>query len=75
MAAAAISRELVYEEMKSTKLVLEKWMRRLEETGFPEVDMPAAEGRLDEFLREFCGEMLVCAGKCENLASVLSGVA
>lgn len=49
--------------------------RRLEvlKSGIPSLDTPGSEDAFDTFIREMCGELRACAGKCENLADILSG--
>jgi len=68
----AVTRETMLAEMTGAKVILEAWINQLEE-GIPGVDIPAAPDRLEDFLRAFCGELLIVAGKCEHLSNVLGG--
>lgn len=63
--------QTILEEMKSTQKILAKWIELIENKQMPAVDLPAGEEALDDFVREMCGELRVCAGKCGNLADVL----
>lgn len=65
--------QTVVDELGSTKKLLEKWLARFENNEIPVVDQPGSEEQLELFVREFCGEMRVCAGKCANLAEILLG--
>lgn len=66
-----ISTDVVRSELEGVKSIIEKWLARLDQ-GIPGVEVPAPEDRTEAFLRELCGELMVSAGKCENVASILS---
>lgn len=68
----AVSSPVILSELESLKVIAEKWIEKIQ-TGIPGVDLPAPDDRLELFLRELCGELLLCAGKCESLSTVLSG--
>lgn len=65
-----VSPDTVVEELESTKKLLDKWILKFNE-GLPVVDQVGSEEQLELFIREFCGELRICAGKCGNLAEVL----
>lgn len=67
-----VSPDTVVDELESTKKLLEKWIKTFNE-GLPVLDKPGDEEQLEMLLREFCGELRVCAGKCGNLAEVVLG--
>lgn len=67
----AINPDTIHDEMSGAKKIIEKWLAVFD-AGLPAIDKPGDEEQLELLLREFCGEMRVCAGKCANLADVLS---
>lgn len=67
-----VTREVILAELNSAKAILESWAARVEE-GIPSVDLPTPPEHLDDFMRPFCGELLIVAAKCESLSNVLSG--
>lgn len=68
----AVTQETILSELKSSKDILESWIKKAEE-GIPGLDIPAPPDRLEDFMRAFCGELLIVSGKCENLSNVLAG--
>jgi hypothetical protein len=68
----AINTETIHDELAGAKKIIEKWLETLDK-GLPVIDEPGSEEQLELLMREFCGELRVCAGKCANLAEVLSG--
>lgn len=70
-----VSRDLLLTELTSARDYLVKWISIIEE-GIPGVDIPVSSGnsedRLDEFIRELCGELRVISGKCDTLAEVVA---
>lgn len=67
-----VTSEVLLAEMTSAKAIIEAWITRVNE-GIPCVDLPASEDQLENFLRSFCGELLIVSHKCESLSNVLSG--
>jgi vacuolar-type H+-ATPase subunit E/Vma4 len=67
-----VNPETIHDELTGAKKIIEKWLAKLDE-GLPAVDQPGDEEALDMLMREFVGELRVCAGKCANVAEVLSG--
>lgn len=68
----AINPETIHDELTGAKKIIEKWLAQLD-SGLPSVDEPGSEEQLESLMREFVGELRVCAGKCANVAEVLSG--
>lgn len=68
----AINPETIHDELTSAKKIIDKWLTRLD-AGLPLVDKPGGEEELEMLMREFCGELKVCALKTGGLAEVLSG--
>jgi hypothetical protein len=66
-----ISSELLLSEIQTALAVLAKWKERVE-AGIPGVDLPADEASTYRFVSELCGEILVVAGKCQNVAAILT---
>jgi hypothetical protein len=69
-----ISREVLIKELETAKDYLDKWLQKVE-AGIPGIDIPAsgsAENHIEDFVREFCGEMRVVSGKCDTLSEVMS---
>jgi len=66
-----VSAELLYSEVESAEAVLAKWKKAIGE-GIPGVDIPSTEEALYRFIAQLCGELMVVAGKCQNLAAVVS---
>ena len=67
-----VNPDVVVDELESTKKILDKWLVKFNK-GLPVVDEPGSEEQLELLMREFCGELRICAGKCGNLAAVLLG--
>lgn len=67
-----VNPDTIVEELESTKKLIDKWIVKMNE-GLPVLDKPGAEEQLELLMREFCGELRICAGKCANLADVLLG--
>ena len=70
--ALSINPETIHDELSGAKKILDKWLAKLDE-GLPVVDEPGSEEQLEAMMREFVGELRVCAGKCANVAEVLAG--
>lgn len=66
----AISSRVLLTEVQTAKAILTKWEESIQ-TGVPAVDLPAPPDRLEDWLREFCGEVRVVAGKMDVLAEIL----
>lgn len=67
-----VTQEVMLSELKSSKDILEAWIQKIE-AGIPGMDVPAPPERLEDFMRAFCGELLIVSGKCENMSNVLAG--
>jgi len=67
-----VSREVLQAEVEAAKAILESWLNKID-AGIPGVDLPAAELDTDVWVHQLCGELMVVAGKCETLATVISG--
>lgn len=67
-----VSRELLLAEIRSAISILERWEKLVdpENTSFPMpvLDSPAPNQHLAECLIEMQAELVIAAGKCENLA-------
>lgn len=68
-----VERETILQELKGVSDLTAKWAAKIETEGMPMIDFPGDEMALDQFLRALCGELLIAAGRAENLAGVLSG--
>lgn len=64
-----ISSSLLREEIGGAKAILEKWEKKLE-AGLPMTEQPGSQESLESFIREMCGELVICAGKCENIVGL-----
>lgn len=64
----------IYNELDSVEKLVAKW-REAVGNGLPGIDKPAqdAEARLESFLMQMTGEMMLAAGKLQNLSMVLAG--
>lgn len=67
-----VSGPVLISELDSAREILAKWVQRAS-AGIPMIDVVGSEENLDDFVREMCGELLIAAGKCSNLAEVLYG--
>lgn len=65
--------ETIHSELEQIEALVTKWRKKVG-AGLPGIDLPAqdAEEKLDNFLREFTGELLFVGGKCNNMALILS---
>lgn len=67
-----VSRELLLSEIRSAKAVLERWEKFADpentDSPMPALDVPAPMEHLVECLIEMQAELVIVAGKCENLA-------
>lgn len=63
----------VHEELESVEKIVGKWRARVND-GIVGIDLPGAdaEEKLEAFLRELTGELYFVAGKCHNLATILT---
>lgn len=68
-----INPDVLHEELESVEKLILKWKDRISK-GIVGVDLPGAnaEEKLEAFLREFSGEMLYVAGKCQLMATITS---
>jgi len=71
--ALPIHPDNIHAELEHIEKVITKWRERISK-GLPGIDIPTtdAEEKLDAFFREFTGELLFAAGKCQNMAVILS---
>jgi len=67
-----VTTPVIRQEVESAQAILASWFERID-AGIPGLDIPADEMACDLWIHQFCGELLVVAGKCENLASILAG--
>lgn len=72
MAANPISSDTLRLQVGVARDILGKWYGAFEQ-GIPGLDIPASAENMEAFFRQFCGELLVVAGICETLSSILSG--
>lgn len=68
----SVTQETIISEMKGARDILDSWIAKVGE-GIPVVDLPASPEQLEDFLRAFCGELLIVTAKCESLSNVLAG--
>lgn len=66
-----IQRDQVLRELRDARRILTKWTKLIEQ-GIPSVDCPGSDEALDEFVSQLAGELLLAAGRCETLSSVLA---
>lgn len=66
-----ISPDVLYDELVSAAKILEKWKTRVGVEGIPGMDKLATPEQFDLFTRQLAGELLVVAGKCSNIASII----
>jgi hypothetical protein len=75
-----ISRSVAIQELKSVAEMTAKWVSILQrdapiegasENGLPAVDYPGAEIAFVQAMQQLSSELVICAGKCENLAEVI----
>jgi hypothetical protein len=67
-----VSRQLLLSEIRSAKAILDRWEKYMdpenEESPLPALDVAAPKEHLVECLIEMQAELVIVAGKCENLA-------
>jgi len=72
MVALPVSRDLLLAEIRSARKILDRWERLVDpdnaEHPMPVLDAQAPEQYLVECLIEMQAELVIVAGKCENLA-------
>jgi hypothetical protein len=77
-----ISRSLATHELDGVIAILSRWSAVLKgeaeveggqggPTGLPGLDYPGSDEALHLVLQQFSSELVICAGKCENLAEVI----
>ncbi len=66
----SITREVLLDELDAAKAIIDRWHKTIE-AGIPVIDMPAPEDRLELFVRQLCGELLLVSGKCQSIAEIL----
>jgi len=69
-----ITPDNLHTELEHVEAIVRKWREFIGNKGIPGIDAPAqdAEAKLDAFIRQFTGEMFYVAGKCQNVAVVMS---
>ena len=67
-----VSRGLLLDEIRSAKAILERWEKIVDpdntDAPMPGLDVQAPREHLVECLIEMQAELVIAAGKCENLA-------
>lgn len=73
MSVLPIHPDLLHSELEGMEAVLKKWRVSIGE-GIAGVDLPTAnaEEKLENFVRQFIGELLFVAGKAQNMAAILA---
>jgi hypothetical protein len=66
-----VSPDLILTEMVGAKEILDKWIAAYEKGEVPGM-MPSTDQAAEDFMRELCGELMLAASKCHNLAEILS---
>ena len=69
-----VSRQLLLEEIRSAKAILERWEKIVDpesDVPMPVLDVQAPREHLAECLIEMQAELVIAAGKCENLAEAI----
>lgn len=66
-----ISKEVLLAELTNMKDILTKWEESVT-NGIPGADVPAPIDRMDDFLRQLCGELSLVAGKCVTIVEIVS---
>lgn len=68
-----INPETIYEELQSVEKLVAKWRKSIGD-GIVGVDKPApdSEAKLEAYMREFIGELMLVSGKCQNMALILA---
>jgi len=68
-----ITPDNLHTELEHIEATVKKWREYIGQ-GIVGIDKPAPDSdeKLDAFLRQFTGEMFFVAGKCQNMAVVLS---
>jgi hypothetical protein len=74
MICLPINPENIHDELESIKKLVDYWESRLKKEPLPGIDIPTSnsEEQLECLLRQMTGELLFIAGKCNNLAVILS---
>jgi len=67
-----VSRSLILAELRGALAILDRWEKYMDpedlEFPLPTLDAPAPQEHLIECLIEMQAELVIVAGKCENLA-------
>lgn len=67
-----VSRQLLLSEIRSARAILDRWEKIVDpdnrEAPMPVLDVQAPREHLAECLIEMQAELVIVAGKCENLA-------
>lgn len=74
MISLPLSRSVMISEIQGAQAILEKWRKILaleENNGIPGVDYDAPPQHTQECMTQMKAELVVCAGKCENLAEAI----
>ena len=67
-----VTQDVILSELEGAHRILEKWYTKTKE-GIPGVDVPGPQDMMDDYLRAFCGELMLVAAKCEALSRIVSG--
>jgi hypothetical protein len=67
-----ISPDVMYDELKGARAILDKWIKKLEDKQIPNIDMPGTDpNALAYFLNELVGELHVASNKCDSIAEII----
>lgn len=66
----AVSPDVIHSELEAAQAIISKWRERVS-NGIPGVDLHAEDEAFARFLSEFCGELLLVAGKCQTLSGIV----
>ena len=66
-----LSQEIITAELTQTKVIIDKWLSKLETEGIP--DHRDDNGRLlQEFILEMCGELQLGSDKLGNVSAIFT---
>ena len=67
-----VTPELLQHELQGARAILDKWIQQIND-GIPGVTIPTtSEEAFENWMVQFCGELMVCAGKCETISHIMS---
>lgn len=69
---APISDEVLVGKFEQVKWIVDKWIAEVNEKRIPGVHVPDPGAHIVDWLRQFCGEVMLASRTLENVAEIMA---